>query len=72
MVEAGSLQTGKSNINQSLVVDTILAAIASNLVRDIDGAINIDEKAPPLSATLDLLGLTRKSGTARLKQAIQK
>jgi hypothetical protein len=64
MVEAGSSKTGKSNIDQSLMVDTIVTAVAFDLVCDVDGAINIDEKAPPLGATLDLLGLTRKSGTA--------
>jgi hypothetical protein len=72
MVEAGSSKTGRSNIDQSLVIDTMLAAVAGDLIRDADGAINLDEKAPPLGATLDLLGLTRKSGTARLKLAIQK
>jgi hypothetical protein len=71
-VEAGSSKIGKSNINQSLVVDKILAAIAWDLVCDIDREINVDEKAPPLGATLDLLGLTCKSGTAQLKQVIQK
>jgi hypothetical protein len=72
MLEAGSSKTGKSNIDQSLVVDKILAAITYNLVCDVDGAINVDEKVLPLGATLDLLGVTCKSGTARLKQAIQK
>jgi hypothetical protein len=72
MVEAGSSKTGKSNIDQSLVIDTTLAAVAGDLVCDADGAINIDEKAPPLSTTLDLVGITVKSGRMRLRRAIQK
>jgi hypothetical protein len=50
----------------------MLAAVVGDLMHDADGATNLDEKAPPLGATLDLLGLTRKSGAARLELAIQK
>jgi hypothetical protein len=33
--------------------------------------MTVDRKAPPLSATLDLLGMTVKSGRTRLKRAIR-
>jgi hypothetical protein len=56
MVEAGPLKTGRSNIDQSLLIDAMLAAVAGDLMRDADGATHLDEKAPPpLGATLDLL-----------------
>jgi hypothetical protein len=72
MVEAGSSKTGKSNIVQSLVVDTrTLAATACDLVCEVDGTINVDEMAPPLGATFDLLGVTHKSGTVRVKRAMK-
>lgn len=53
---------------------TILDAIAGNLVRDLDGAIYVDKKAPPLLATFDLLVLSCNSGSGRgkLKRASQK
>jgi hypothetical protein len=53
------------------VIDTILAAIASDLVENDDGGIAVDKKPPPLSATLDLLGITANSGRTRLKRATQ-
>jgi hypothetical protein len=71
LVAVGSSKTGKANINQSLVIDIILAAIAGNLVQNVDGAMTTDKKAPPLTATLKLLGLPSKSGGKRLKRAIQ-
>jgi hypothetical protein len=73
LVEVGSSKTGKANIDQSLVIDTILAAVASDFVQnDADGrAMTVDKKAPPLSTTLHLLGMTNKSGRTRLKRAIQ-
>jgi hypothetical protein len=70
VVAVGSSKTGKANIDQSLVKDTILAAIAGNLVQNAEGAMTTDKKAPPLSATLKLLGLPSKSGRKRLKEAI--
>jgi hypothetical protein len=71
LVEVGSSKTGRANIDQSLVIDTILAAIASDLVPNADGTFSVDKKAPPLAATLDLLGMNAKSWRTRLKQAIQ-
>ena len=53
LVEARSSKTGKANIDQSLVIDTVLAAIASDLVQNANGTNNVDKKAPPLLATLD-------------------
>jgi hypothetical protein len=71
LVEVGSSKTGKANIDhQSLAIDTTLAAIASGLVHNAAGVMTVDEKAPPLSATLDLLGMTVKSERTRLKRAI--
>jgi hypothetical protein len=71
LVEVGSSKTGRANIDQSLVIDTILAAIASDLVPNADGTFSVDKKAPPLAATLDLLGMNAKSWRTRLKRAIQ-
>ena len=54
MVEAGSSNTGKVNSDQSMVVDTILAAIAGDLVRDADDKA-ILETSCPLSLKTSLL-----------------
>jgi hypothetical protein len=70
LVKAGSSKTGKANIDLSLVIDSILAAIAGNLVQNANGTSMIDKSAPSLSATLALLGLNAKSGQIRLKRAI--
>jgi hypothetical protein len=56
LVEVGSSKTGKANIDLSLVIDTILAAIAGNLVENDDGGTAVDEKAPSLSATFKFIG----------------
>ena len=71
LVEAGLSKTGKVNIDQSLVIDTVLVAIASDLVQNDDGTNGVDKKATPLSVTLGLLGMSAKTGRMRLKQAIQ-
>jgi hypothetical protein len=70
LVEAGSSKTGKANLDQSLVIDSILAAIAGDLVQNANGTTTVDKSAPSLSATLSLLGLNAKSGRTRLKRAI--
>jgi hypothetical protein len=70
LVKAGSSKTGKANIDQSLDIDSILAAIAGNLVQNANGTTTVDKSAPSLSATLSLLGLNAKSGRTRLKRAI--
>jgi hypothetical protein len=43
LVEVGPSKTGKANIDQSLVIDTILTAIASNLVQNTNGAITVEQ-----------------------------
>jgi hypothetical protein len=68
--EVGSLKPGKANINQSLMIDIILAAIGSDLVQNAGGVMTVDKKVSPLSATLDLLSMTARSGRTRLKRAI--
>jgi hypothetical protein len=55
LVAVGSFKTGKANIDQSLVIDTILATIAGGLVPNVDGTMTTDKKVPLLSATLKLL-----------------
>jgi hypothetical protein len=70
LVKAGSSKTGKANIDQSLVIDSILVAIAGNLVQNANGTTTVDKSVPSLLATLALLGINAKSGRTRLKQAI--
>jgi hypothetical protein len=50
VVKAGSSKTGKASIDQSLVIDSILAAIAGDLVQNVDGTSTVDKSAPSLSA----------------------
>ena len=73
LVQTGSSRTGKTNLDQSLVIDSIFAGIAGDLVQNPDGTATVDKRAPSLSATLALLGLNAKSksGRTRLKRALQ-
>jgi hypothetical protein len=70
LVEVGSSKTGEANIDQSLVIDTILAAIDSDLVHHASGVMTVDKKVPPLSATLDLLDMTAKRAIHTPKELI--
>ena len=63
---ARSLNTGKVNTDQSTAADKMLAAVAGDLARDTDGAMDVDRKAPPSTSTAsDPLGLSCKSGCGR-------
>ena len=67
LVQTGSSRTGKTNLDQSLVIDSIFAGIAGDLVQNPDGTATVDKRAPSLSATLALLGLNAKTGTGRTR-----
>jgi hypothetical protein len=65
MVEGARLsKTGKNHIDQSLGIDTILAAIAYNLVCNVDGAINADQKTPPWGGDFRSIKFNCKFGMA--------
>ena len=73
LVQIGSSRTGKTNLDQSLVSDSIFAGIVGDLVQNPDRTATVDKRAPSLSAALVLLGLNAKSGSGRtrLKRAAQ-
>jgi hypothetical protein len=64
------LKHGNVDGDQNQMGATGMAALVPNVVEGADGILVKDKAAPSYHATLTLMGMNKKSGTARLKKAM--